>query len=544
MFVFGTRDFWRELNVPIDLKSQQFVGLLGNVEKTIVPNEEALDYLLPLSRHFQEKMLDRFQRLDTRSMLLKIIKIVDEVGHFHNRQKEARAKLVSLNISDGSIVGTYEENRNISRNIIDSANIWIENCILHPNLSIDYIHDQDAAFDNIDYELLIDIYLYGIISQSISLLSLSKNNDGCQNLYYGVKVSPEKEIPLEVLREHPIVYFNTLLAGNQNNLSETALDEKANSTDFGIGFKRAYDIEFLLFLATLKYFQKMVLDEGKNALAVIDLEQFKGLVGHATTPVIDPEQFIESFVLNQDKIKGQLRKADPIIWTVGNNRHRYELCPFLLIDKTVYISYQALEQSMQIWVSLFSNGGMCYTNIKDVLTDAIEKRNHELSNDLVEILRDKLERHHRDSFIRTDVLYDEIYGKREINYGDFDLILYDPATNELFLIEAKFFSDSLNPSAIINDYEKLFGIDSYYSRCRRRYDLVSNEFQPMREYVGAKDGTIDVHFLFVSSKPLEIELQDTDGIVTFLCLNNFEKYLEKKLINPDNDSVVYPVHRI
>lgn len=46
--------------------------------------------------------------------------------------------------------------------------------------------------------------------------------------------------------------------------------------------------------------------------------------------------------------------------------------------------------------------------------------------------------------------------------------------------------------------------------------------------------------LFVSSKPTELELQD-DGIVTFLSLNIFEKYIKGKLISGEDDSIVRPV---
>ena len=41
-----------------------------------------------------------------------------------------------------------------------------------------------------------------------------------------------------------------------------------------------------------------------------------------------------------------------------------------------------------------------------------------------------------------------------------------------FLVEAKYFSDSLNSSEMVTDYKKLFEEDGYYDRCRRRYDLV------------------------------------------------------------------------
>ena len=54
---------------------------------------------------------------------------------------------------------------------------------------------------------------------------------------------------------------------------------------------------------------------------------------------------------------------------------------------------------------------------------------------------------------------------------------------------------------------------------------------------------ISVHLIFLSSKPIELEIQDTDGVVTFLSLGIFEKYIEGKLINED-DSIVRPVKKI
>ena len=50
--------------------------------------------------------------------------------------------------------------------------------------------------------------------------------------------------------------------------------------------------------------------------------------------------------------------------------------------------------------------------------------------------------------------------------------------------------------------------------------------------------------LFISSKPIEMEFQDADGIVTFLSLGIFEKYLKGNLISEDGMSVVRPVHVI
>ena len=55
---------------------------------------------------------------------------------------------------------------------------------------------------------------------------------------------------------------------------------------------------------------------------------------------------------------------------------------------------------------------------------------------------------------------------------------------------------------------------------------------------------ISVHMLFISSKPIEMEFQDADGVVTFLSLGIFEKYLNGNLISEDGMSIVRPVHKI
>jgi len=46
-----------------------------------------------------------------------LYKILDEAYHFYYRQKEARNELVKLNVRDGGIVDTFEQNRNKSRNV-------------------------------------------------------------------------------------------------------------------------------------------------------------------------------------------------------------------------------------------------------------------------------------------------------------------------------------------------------------------------------------------------------------------------------------------
>lgn len=211
-------------------------------------------------------------------------------------------------------------------------------------------------------------------------------------------------------------------------------------------------------------------------------------------------------------------------------------------DGNVLITYGAIEQAKQLWVSYFSNGGMCYTNPKnsDSLTIAMEKRNKELSDILIDRVREILNKHYSAKIDYKDVKYYRIFGKQKINYGDFDVIYFDEIKKELFLIETKYFSDSLNSSGMVTDYTKMFEAGGYYEHCRRRYDLVLAEPEKLKNFIGTEE-KISVHMLFLSSKPIEMEFQDKDEVVTCLPFGIFEKYITGKLISSETDDVMRPV---
>lgn len=176
------------------------------------------------------------------------------------------------------------------------------------------------------------------------------------------------------------------------------------------------------------------------------------------------------------------------------------------------------------------------------ISKAMNERNQELSDILVTKIQEVLNKHYTPKFDDKDVKYQRIFGEREVDYGDFDVVYYTEETKELFLIEAKYFSDSLNSSGMVTDYKKLFEKGGYYDHCRRRYDLVLSEPENVKRFIGVQD-EISVHLIFLSSKPIELEIQDADGVVTFLSLGIFEKYIEGKLITED-DSIVRPVKKI
>lgn len=538
--MFQTRPFWRCMRVPTSKLENRFEFFFGERNLEINDYENAKNLLMNIVTTIQNEMVNRIQNANSYDMFMKLYYIFDEVHAFYLGEKEARVKLLELNINNSSVLSTFEENRNIVRNIIDACNIWIENCILYQHDIDTMSQARDRGF-SMDIDLMIDMYLYGFASRGLSLLSLSQNVE--QQLFYGIKVTPKENSPAELLKEHPIIFFNTALVGNQSVLSKVSLTADANDTAFGKGFVKEYGVEFLLFLAAMRGFQKDILHGDEKALTVINKDYFISLVESYTKPRINGNRFYDSFVLSQAKIKNQLRKNENIVWRVGANKERLELRPFIgLEDGNVLISYGVLEQAIQLWVSYFANGGMCYSNVTDNLSKAMNERNQELSDILVTKIQEVLNKHYTPKFDDKDVKYQRIFGEREVDYGDFDVVYYTEETKELFLIEAKYFSDSLNSSGMVTDYKKLFEKGGYYDHCRRRYDLVLSEPENVKRFIGVQD-EISVHLIFLSSKPIELEIQDADGVVTFLSLGIFEKYIEGKLITED-DSIVRPVKKI
>ena len=541
MFMFfQTRPFWRCMGVSDEKFKNRFEEFFGQSEIEITERDNAIKLLLNVVSTIQERILYRLKNENSYDMLMKLYYIFDEVHSFYLKEKESRVKLSELNIDKPNVIDTFIENRDIMRNIIDACNIWIENAILYQHNVDTMAEAKDRGF-SMDIDLLLDLYLYGFASQGVSLLTLSKNTG--QELFYGLKITPKRNTPAEILKYHPIIFFNTAIAGNQNILVEKPLTPDANDTSFGKGFLKTYGVEFLLFLAVIKSFQDDVLRGDDKSLTVISREYFIYLVENYTNHKVDGNAFYESYVLTKAKVKQQLRKNEDVIWVMGTNKERHELRPFIgLEDGNVLISYGATEQAKQLWVSYFSNGGMCYTNKSDHLSNAMNSRNQELSDILVDKIREMLNNVYTPKIDEKDVKYQRIFGERDINYGDFDVVYYSEQSKELFLIEAKYFSDSLNSSGLVTDYKKLFEKDGYYDHCRRRYDLVMSEPDKIKSFIGVNED-ISVHLIFLSSKPIELELQDNDKIVTFLSLGIFEKYIAGKLINEDN-SIARPIHII
>lgn len=540
-YIFMTRTFWLEMNVPINLVNQTYKKYFGTDNKVIEDRKEAIEILSSIIGQMQSQFVNWLKSENPYAVIKDLYKVLDECFNFYIKQKAARKKLVELNVSDDSIVEVFIRNRNMAQSVIDSVNLWMENCLLFQE-AIEKPYDNESF--EINQELFIDLYIYGTVSKALSLLNLSKKF-GEKNLYYGISITPDNEEPIEILKYHPVIHFNTLLMGNQDAFQVSINEYKnASASAFGKGFKDEYGVDFILALRTMSTLQADMLHNGKYAYTVIDKNQFIQWINKYTGGQVDGELFFETFTLTQNNINSQLKENDPIVWIMSVNKYRHEIRPFICLEnERIAISNMAIEQAKHLWLSYFANGGMIYSNCADSLTIAIEERNEELSEKLVTMIREKLRSHYDSGFDEIDVQYDRIFGLRGYNYGDYDLVFYAKDVNELFLIEAKFFSDSFSNSGIITDYEKMFKKKGYYEHCRKRYDLVLSEPDRIKQFIGVS-GDVNVHFLFVSSKPLEIEFTDQDGIVTFPCLANFDDYLEGKLLPEIGDVPVRPTHRI
>lgn len=531
--VFTTRSIWLELGIPKETLSTQIASIFGYTNETL-DYEKGIECLGVAVNKLQHELIERFKKSERDDELGKLLTVHHHIYQFYEHEKRTRAKLIKYDTGQ-NVFDTFLTNRNICRNIIDATNLWIENALL---LAPKVTDEPETYYIELDTSLVITMFLYGAASQSLTLLKLTPPIFNHKK-YHGLRIDVENEIPIQAIKTNPTLYDSPLLSGNQTYLvkSKEVLSE---SSTVAMAFQEVYGVTLLEFLGILLYTKDdpSILDN--CPFYTLNAVDFATYVSEVTAHSVDSQRFIKSFVLDSAKVESQLGENEPIIWRMNTNYYRFEIRPFLQIGQTVYISKTAMAQSLEAWMGFLSGGNSCYSNVTDRICEAIEIYSQLLSKRLVEWLKSELTSRYKNCFIDTEVQYDEIFGRREIDYGDFDIVFYAKDTNELFLIEAKYFSDSLSGSAHVNDYKKLFKVDGYYGRCRRRYELVINDSVAMKSFIMAGDIPIKAHFLFVSSKPLEIDFQDPDGIVTFLSMRNFGRYLEGKLESTDGKEIMRP----
>jgi len=540
-----TRDYWSMAGTDPTLIYKKY---LGNEKIEITSIEESIVYLKKVIDLLTVK-LQRLIKSNTSDYLLrKLIVLFNVTYEIYIKDRQTRENLVENNWN--SPTDTYEENRNITLTILSGLNLIIENCVVSQNSMVSrFVDFSDKCFDElIDVELLAHVYLYSLASQYYTLLHVSKKS---KNYKYcnGIVVSPTDDIPLEGIISHPIVYVNPMLSGNVDSL--LPVDEKgylreADTTDIGKGFLQLNSIEFTETMKCMYSLKENLCKKDKKLARVITIKQLKKYL-LSWYPDVNVDCFIDNFVLDEKMLGEYITEAEPFIYRMGCNKNRLEIRPIIKLNEDViYTSYALLDRAINLWYSYLINGGRPYTGIEpgqgDALIDGCSKRENELGDIVVNILISILEKNCPVAkYKEIDVDYDKIFGEREEDYGDFDIIYY--FDDEVYLIESKYFSDSYTGNTIIGDYNKLFAQkNNYYKHCRGRYDLVIAEPDALKKYVGAS-GDVNIHFLFISSKPLEIEFQDEDKVVTFLSIANFEKYIQGKILSEDGQ-VLKPTYKL
>lgn len=540
-----TRDFWSMAGTD---PTEIYKRYLGNEKAEINTIEDSIVCLKKVIDELTIKFQELIKLNNSDFLLKKLIALFNVTYEIYIRDRHTREALVENNWN--SPTDTYEENRNITLSILDGLNLIIENCIVSQNHTEIRCGDMgNKGFDElVDVELLTNIYLYSLASQYYTLLNVGKRG---KNYKYcsGIILSPSDNIPIEGIIHHPVVYTNTMLSGNVDSILPS--DEKnylrqADSTDIGKGFKQLNGIEFTEAMKCMYSCKENLCKKDKRLAKVITLKELRETL-LKWYPDINIDSFLKAFVLDEKMLKTYITETESFIYKMGCNKNRLEIRPIIKLDNDmIYMSYALLDRAMNLWYSYLVNGGRPYTGIEpghgDSLIDGCSQRENELGDVTVGVLVSMLEKYCPTAkFKRIDVDYDKIFKKRTVNYGDFDIIYY--FDDELYLIESKYFSDSYTGNTIIGDYNKLFAQkNNYYKHCRGRYDLVLAEPDAIKKYIGAS-GDVNVHFLFVSSKPLEVEFQDADGVVTFLCIANFEKYLQGKLLSEDG-TVLKPTYKI
>lgn len=539
-----TRDYWSMAGTD---PTHVFKEYLGQSHLVIDSIEDSLVFLKRVIDLLTMKFQQLIKSTSSDYLLKKLLVLFNVTYDIYIRDRHTREDLVENNWN--SPTDTYEENRNITLSILSGINLLIENCIVYQN-DLEFEEDRNKkSFDElVDVELLVNIYLYSLASLYYNLLNVSKRS---KNYKYcmGIILDPDKNIPIEGIINHPIVYVNPMLSGNIDSLlpvDEKGYLQSANSTDIGKGFMKLYGIEFTEVMSCMYSLKMNLCNDDRKLAKVITISQLrKNLL--AWYPSVNVDNFIEKFVLTDRMLEDYITDAEPFIYKMGCNKNRLEIRPIIrLNNENVYTSYALLDRALNLWYSYLVNGGRPYTGINpgqgDDLIDGCSKREKELGDEAVNILFSILEKNCPNAkFKEINIDYDRIFGKRTENYGDFDIMYY--FDNELYLIESKYFSDSYTGNTIIGDYNKLFAQkNNYYMHCRGRYDLVIAEPDALKRFLGVS-GDIYVHFLFVSSKPLEIEFQDQDKIVTFLSINNFEKYVQGKLLD-ENGAVLKQKYKI
>jgi len=538
--VFSTRDFWCEAGVD---QEKIFTSYFGVDSKEICEIDDARKYVKSILNKVTDDILLDIKSTSKEKMLGKLLCLYSNVHRFYIAERKIREQIIRECPTLECRI--FEDNRNIAITIINGLNIMIENCLIYSRDADPNEMNKYQISELFDSELLVRVYLYGLLSWYYTALNISKDTNRNYPYCKGIKVNIQKSVPIDGDFEHPIIYSNVLLFGNQTALMPKDIKRylaQIDSTPIGKGFRGEYGLDYLRVCAVFYY-----LEERWQGIEfqVVSLQTLIRDIEKVITG-FNGKDFVERFLISADQLKQYISEREPYIFRMGYNKKRLELCPLIrLNEEEIMLSSAVIAHSMHLWNNYMINGGRPYNaEIEgDSLIKGAAEREEELAKQMLDILMSKLVNEYPNpQYCRKNVSYKSIFGRIKgfEDTSDYDLVYF--TGDELYLIESKYFSDSFTPNSLIGDFGKLFRKGKYYEHCRARYDLVEAYPDRMKDFLKTTS-EIQVHYLFVSSKPLEVGLQDQDGMVTFLNLGNFEEYIRNGF-KDEEGNVIETTHRI
>lgn len=204
IMIFMTRSIWLEMGISASDRKKKMKAVFGSTRE-ILNREKAIACLKAVVDESTNTLLGMIISNPGLEILFQLLDIYSGILERYLTEKKSRTKMVKENIREEELLDAVTYNRNIERNIIDACNIWIENYVLHHDASRISVSRQTRK-SSINKDLLLELYVYGCASQGLTLLMLSK--DLAEGYFYGVSIDPEAEVPLNVLKKHPVIYFN------------------------------------------------------------------------------------------------------------------------------------------------------------------------------------------------------------------------------------------------------------------------------------------------------------------------------------------------
>ena len=146
--IFMTRSFWDEMSIPQNIVRGIFNFYLGKNNQLIESRTQAVVWLTKILDSIKEELIQWLKKTNSNQAIKDLYLILDKCFRFHLAQKEARKKLVVLNITHEDILNTFSENRNIALTVISSTNLWLENTLLFQHSLEDSTYDNASGADN------------------------------------------------------------------------------------------------------------------------------------------------------------------------------------------------------------------------------------------------------------------------------------------------------------------------------------------------------------------------------------------------------------